>query len=191
LRHDRAPCRAHGRERDLERDTTVSESRSGSPLWPQRYAWTPKYFFLILAGPCNSRAMANRHLRPPLTAMGQGRGVYGRLRVLRSVHPQRAALGWWWVHVWSALTHTQWPPWHPVRRRRTADARRVRAVHGPPTPPHAWLVCSEHHVAAPRRRRRPHSSHTDCHHCHRQLTCPVSLHRYHPHHPLTHQLRHT
>ena len=21
--------------------------------------------------------------------------------------------GGWWVHVWSALTHTRWPPWHP------------------------------------------------------------------------------
>ena len=60
---------------------------------------------------------------------------------------------------------------NPVRRRRTADARRVRAVHGPPKPPRAWLVCSEHHVAAPRRRRRPHSSHTDC-----QVALSLSAH---------------
>ena len=99
--------------------------------------------------------------------------------------------GRWSVHVWSARTHTGVATMVPcVYDGRTADSRRVHAAYGPPTPPRAWLVCGTRPVAAPCRRRRPHSSHTDCHHCHRQLACPVSLHRYHPHHPLTHRLRH-
>jgi hypothetical protein len=134
--------------------------------------------------------MANRRLRTPLATMGHVRGVYRRQRVLESVHPQRAASGQV-VSTCVVRTNSHRGGHHgTLYDGRTADSRRVHAAYGPPTPPRAWLVCVTHPVAAPCRRRRPHSSHTDCHHCHRQLACPVSLHRYHPHHPLTHRLRH-
>ena len=83
-----------------------------------------------------------------------------------------------------------WPPWCPVRRahgRLTPCASGIRATY---TTTRAASMRSRPVAAPRRRRRRPHSSHTDCHHCHCQLACPVSLHRYHPHHPLTHRLRH-
>ena len=100
--------------------------------------------------------------------------------------------GRWSVHVWSARTHTGVATMVPCTTgaRPTHAVGRVHTAYGPPTVPRAWLVCGTHPVAAPRRRRHRHSSHTDCHHCHCQLACPVSLHRYHPHNPLTHRLRH-
>lgn len=75
-----------------------------------------------------------------------------------------------------------WPPWHPVRHpvRRTADARRVRAVYRQLTPPRAGLAHSVYSLTASRRHRRPHSSHTDRHHCHCLLTYALSQYRLPP-----------
>ena len=84
--------------------------------------------------------MANRRLRPPLTAIAKVEGCAAGRESFRVYTRSARRRGGRWVHVWSALTHTRWPPWHPLRRWRTADARRVHAVHGPPTSPHAWVV---------------------------------------------------
>lgn len=110
--------------------------------------------------------------RPPLAAMGQGRRACDTPRVPQSVHPQRAApervVGTRVVRTYSHAVTTMAPSLavqHPVRRRRTADARRVRMAYGQLTPLRVGLARGACSLAAPRRHRRPHSSHTD-----RQLT---------------------
>ena len=116
---------------------------------------------------------------PPLAAMGQGRGACDTLRVPQSVHPQRAAP----ERVVSTRVVRTYPHrgghhgtlsgtlsvWH------TADARRVRAAYRQLTPPRAGLAHGACSLTAPRRHRRPHSSHTDRHRCHCQLTYLVRL----------------
>ena len=89
--------------------------------------------------------------------------------------------------MWSALTHTRWPPWHPARRRRSVDARRVRAVHGPPTPPHARLVRDACSFVALRRRHHLRSPRTDRHH--RPLPSPLAVGQYPPPPTLRHHRR--
>ena len=85
-----------------------------------------------------------------------------------------------------------WPPWYPVRRahgRLTPCARGIRATYTTTRVASVRYTSSCGSVgtaAAARTRRTP----TVRCRCHCQLTCPVSLHRYHPHHPLTHRLRH-
>ena len=88
-----------------------------------------------------------------------------------------------------------WPPWHPgtLSVWRMADARRVRAAYRQLTPPRAGLAHGACSLTAPCRHRRPHSSHTDRHRCHCQLTYLVRLESaaFHPQRPPTRRLRHT
>ena len=71
-------------------------------------------------------------LRPPLAAMGQGRRVYGRPRVLQSVHPQRAApgrvVGTSVVRTHPHATATMTPFTAAAHGRRTPRARGTRAT---------------------------------------------------------------
>jgi hypothetical protein len=86
----------------------------------------------------------------------------------------------WSVHVWSVLTHTGVATMRGTLSGtlsvwRTADARRVRAAYRQLAPPRAGLAHGACSLTAPRRHRRPHSSHTDHHRCHCQLTYLVRL----------------
>ena len=79
------------------------------------------------------RRHGNLRLRPPLTAMGQGRGVYGRPRVLQSVRPQRAAPGWvvgtCVVRTHSHAMATMAPCTAAAHGRRTPRPRGTRATY--------------------------------------------------------------
>ena len=119
------------------------------------------------------------HLPPRPSHSPLPRPPTPRRRQRRRQHRRRRwahAPSGWWVHVWPALTHTRWPPWQPLRRWRTADARHARAVHRPPTSPHAWVVRDACSLVA-LRRHHPRSPRTDRHH--RPLPSPLVVGRYH------------
>ena len=75
------------------------------------------------------RRHGNLRLRPPLTAMGEGRGVYGPPRVLQSVHPQRAAPGWE-VGTCVARTHSHAMATMTPCTSAAADGRRTPRARG-------------------------------------------------------------
>ena len=123
------------------------------------------------------RATGNLRLRPPLTAVGQVRGVYGRPRALQSVHLQRAAPGW---VVGTCVVRT--PSLTRVGHHGTLYGGGARPSHAASA---RYTGHLHHHTRGwcamralfLRRRRHPRSPRTDRHH--RPLPSPLAVSQYH------------